>query len=78
MWNLPVLRHEKMNMTPKNPVYNHVWFQQNQAKIYPQSGKSPKVFKVSEIKLDDLKESLSNTNIDIDQCTAEQLQLRPL
>ena len=24
--------------------YNHVWYQQNQAKIYPRSGESPKVF----------------------------------
>ena len=36
-----------MSRTGKTPVYNHVWYQPNQAKIYPQSGESPKVFAVS-------------------------------
>ena len=30
-------------------IYNHVWYQQNQAKIYARSGESPKVFVVSAI-----------------------------
>ena len=36
----------KLNRTPKKPVYNHVWYQQNQACIHPRSGKSPKLFTV--------------------------------
>ena len=38
-----------MSRTGKTPVYNHVSYQQNQAKIYPRSGKSPKVFALSVI-----------------------------
>ena len=38
-----------MSRTGKTPVYNHIWYQQNPAKICLRSGKSPKVFAVSEI-----------------------------
>ena len=38
-----------MSRTGKTPVYNHVWYQQNQAKIYPWSGESWKVFAVSDV-----------------------------
>ena len=31
---------KKMCRTSKTPVYNHIWYQQNQAKISPQSSKS--------------------------------------
>ena len=37
---------KKMSRTGKPSVYNPVWYQQNQAKIYTQSSKSPKVFMV--------------------------------
>ena len=37
----------KMSRTGKTPGYNHVWHQQNQAKICPRSGESPKVSVVS-------------------------------
>ena len=36
-----------MSRTGKTPAYNHVWYQQNQAKIYPWSGESPSFFAVS-------------------------------
>ena len=36
-----------MTRTGKTPVYNHVWYEQNQGKICPQSSESPKVFAVS-------------------------------
>ena len=35
-----------MSRTGKTPVYNHVWYQQNQAKICPRSGENPKDFAV--------------------------------
>ena len=36
-----------MSGAGKTPVYNHAWYQQNQAKIFPQSSESQKVFAVS-------------------------------
>ena len=36
-----------MSRTCKTPVYNHVWYQQNRAKIYPRSVERAKVFAVS-------------------------------
>ena len=40
-----------MSRTGKTPLYNHVSYEQNQGKICPQSGKSPKFFAVSVIKI---------------------------
>ena len=45
--NLLVLRHWLISRTSKTPVYNHVWYQQNQAKIYRWSDESLKVSVVS-------------------------------
>ena len=38
----------KLSRTGKTLVYNHVWYHQNQAKIYPRSDESPKVFAMSD------------------------------
>ena len=38
---------KKMSRTSKTHAYNHVQYQQNQAKILPRSGKNQKVFAVS-------------------------------
>ena len=37
----------KRSRTGKTPMHYHVWYQPKHAKIYPRSGKSPKVFVLS-------------------------------